>query len=428
MAMLALVSPTDPDYAARLRALAARTAGMPAEVEAGARDIVAEVRARGDAALVALTEKLERRALARIELPAPEWDRAAAGVAPQVRAAIALAADRVRAFAERERKLSLMSFEYEVDGIRLGSRVTPLSRVGVYVPGGTARYPSTVLMTAIPARVAGVREVVMVTPGPSPETLCAARAAGVDRVFVVGGAQAVAALAYGTETVPRVDKIVGPGNAWVTAAKRLVFGDVGIDSIAGPTEVVIAADEGANPAWVAADLLAQAEHDVLAAPILVAVGRAVALAVNQALADQLETLPRREIARAALRDHGLAIVVESPEQAIAVVNDLAPEHAEIVLRDARTHARHVTTAGAVFVGPHTPESAGDYVAGPSHVLPTGGSARFSSPLGVADFLKRSSVIEYDATALATQADAIIALAEAEGLHAHGRAVAVRRPA
>jgi histidinol dehydrogenase len=424
--MLALVSPRDPDYRDRLAALARRTAEMPPEVEAAARVIVDDVRKRGDAAVIAFTERFEKRTLALLELDPSEWDKQAATVKGSVRAALGLAANRIRAFAEAERPHAPTSFEYKHDGIILGSRVTPLARVGIYVPGGTALYPSTVLMTAIPARVAGVNEIIMVTPGPSPEALCAARLAGVDRVFVIGGAQAIAALAYGTQSVPRVDKIVGPGNAYVTAAKRIVFGDVGIDSIAGPTEVVIACDGSVAPEWVAADLLAQAEHDVLAAPILVAVGRSVADAVNQALVQQLENLPRKAIAARAVADHGLAIVVDSPEAAIKVVNDLAPEHAEIILVDARRHAAGVTTAGAVFIGPHTPESVGDYVAGPSHVLPTGGSARFSSPLGVADFLKRSSTIEYSEAALRAQADAIEAIAGVEGLAAHGLAVTIRR--
>jgi len=424
--MLAIVSPNDPDYRDRLATLARRTAEMPPEVEAAARAIVNDVRKQGDAVVIALTERFEKRKLTQLELAPADWDAQAARVKPAVRQALELAANRIRAFAEAEKPHAQTSFEYEKDGIRLGSRVTPLDRVGIYVPGGTALYPSTVLMTAIPARVAGVREIVMVTPGPSPEALCAARLAGVDRVFVIGGAQAVAALAYGTESVPRVDKIVGPGNAYVTAAKRIVFGDVGIDSIAGPTEVVIACDGSVAPEWVAADLLAQAEHDVLAAPVLVAVGRSVVDGVNRSLALQLDRLPRKAIASRAVADHGLAIVVDTPEAAIKVVNDLAPEHAEIILEDARRHAASVNTAGAVFIGRHTPESVGDYVAGPSHVLPTGGSARFSSPLGVADFLKRSSTIEYSESALRAQADAIEAIADVEGLQAHGLAVTVRR--
>jgi histidinol dehydrogenase len=280
-------------------------------------------------------------------------------------------------------------------------------------------------MTAVPAKVAGVKEILMTTPGPSAETLAAALEAGVDRVFLVGGAQAVAALAYGTESVPRVDKIAGPGNAYVTAAKRQVFGDVGIDMIAGPTEVVIAADASANPAWVAADLLAQAEHDTRSIPILVAVGRSVAEAVAVEVERQLGTLPRKEIARQAVDNQGIAFVVNDVSHAIALVNRLAPEHAGLSLANAASWADQVTAAGAVFVGDHACESVGDYFAGPSHVLPTGGSARYASPLGVADFVKRTSLIEYTLEALTQQADKIVALAEIEGLAAHGRAVSIR---
>jgi histidinol dehydrogenase len=279
--LLRLVTPADPDYQERLAALGRRLSELPEAIEASARNVVREVRAHGDRALRELTLRFEKRALTAIELPRTDWVTEASTVAPNVRGALERAAARIRAFAEREREHALRSFELDEGGVRLASRVTALDRVGVYVPGGTARYPSTVLMTAIPARVAGVREIFMCTPGPSPETLAAAAIAGVDRVFVIGGAQAVAALAYGTESVPRVDKIVGPGNAYVTAAKRLVYGDVGIDFLAGPTEVAIAADASANPAWVAADLLAQAEHDALSVPILVAVGRKVAEAVER---------------------------------------------------------------------------------------------------------------------------------------------------
>ncbi len=421
--MLRICSPSDPDYADQLAALGRRTTAQPEGVETAVRDIITAVRRDGDKAVRALTERFERRALPSLELDRATWAEQAAATSPAVRGAMERAAARIRAFHEHERYPSI---DYEEDGVRLGLRVLPLERVGLYVPGGTARYPSTVLMTAIPAKVAGVKEVVMTTPGPSPETLAAAQVAGVDRIFVIGGAQAVAALAYGTETVPRVDKIVGPGNAYVATAKRMVFGDVGIDSIAGPTEVVIAADESANPAWVAADLLAQAEHDALAAPILVAVGRATADRVAAEVERQLALLPRRAIAERAVRDFGLAVVVDSPEAAIDVVNRLAPEHAGISLSNARALAERVTCAGAVFVGEHSPEPAGDYFAGPSHVLPTGGSARFSSPLGVADFLKRTSVIEYSAAALERQTDDILAIAAVEGLDGHGRSVAIRR--
>ncbi len=384
--------------------------------------MIAEVRAGGDTALRALTAKFDKRELTALELPAAEWDALAAKTTPEVRAAIERAAARVRTFHERER---YASYEIAEGGIRVASRVDPLARVGIYVPGGTARYPSTVIMTAIPARVAGVREIVMTTPGPSPETLAAARLAGVDRVFVLGGAQAIAALAYGTESVPRVDKIVGPGNAYVAAAKRLVFGDVGIDSIAGPTEVVIAADDSVDPRWLAADLLAQAEHDTLAVPILIAIGDGVASRVAAEVERQVALLPRRAIAEQALRDGGAIFVAGDVDTAIDLVNRLAPEHAELAMRDARALSARVKTAGAIFVGTHTPESVGDYTAGPSHVLPTAGSARFASPLGVADFIKRTSVIEYDAAALAAQSDDIERLTAVEGLEAHGRAVTIR---
>jgi histidinol dehydrogenase len=420
--MLRTVLQGSPDFESQVKSLADRTGVVPESVEAGAREIVAEVRRGGDQALRELTRRFERRQLASIELAPGEWKESAARVSAEVRAALAQAVSRIRAYHELER---YHSFERVEEGIRLGCRYSPLARVGIYVPGGTARYPSTVLMTAVPAKVAGVREVFMVTPGPSPETLAAAEEAGVDRVFLIGGAQAVAALAYGTESVPRVDKIVGPGNAYVAAAKRLVFGDVGIEMIAGPTEVVIAADASAHPTWVAADLLAQAEHDAFAVPILVAVGREVAERIDREVERQLSVLPRREIAAQAIRGQGVALVVESAEMAIALVNRLAPEHAGIALADARAWADKVTAAGAVFVGEHACEALGDYFAGPSHVLPTGGSARFSSPLGVGDFLKRTSFIEYDNAALTRQADAIARLAEVEGLSGHARSVLQR---
>jgi histidinol dehydrogenase len=420
--MLRILEPKDPDYSTRLKSLADRSAETPPSIEAAAREVIHDVRRRGDTAVRELTEKFEHRGVDALELSRATWEDQASTVTPAVRLAITRAAARVRTFHERER---YASFEISEGGVRVGSRVTPLARVGLYVPGGTARYPSTVIMTAVPAKVAGVAEVIMTTPGPSPETLAAALEAGVDRVFVIGGAQAIAALAYGTESVPRVDKIVGPGNAYVAAAKRLVFGDVGIDSIAGPTELVVAADDSVDPAWVAADLLAQAEHDVLAVPILIAVGRAVANRVAAEVERQVKLLPRRDIAEKSLRNQGAIFVVESADEIVRLMNLLAPEHAELAVRDARALGDRITTAGALFLGTHTPESVGDYIAGPSHVLPTGGSARFFSPLGVGDFVKRTSIIEYDAAALREQGPDIEALAEVEGLHAHGRAVSVR---
>ena len=423
--MLRTISEGEPDFELQLKALAARTGTIPESIELGARAIVAEVRRQGDAALREFTQRFERRALSAIELPRSEWEAAAARVPAPVRAALAEATARIRSYHERER---YTSYETVEPGVRLSCRYSPLARVGIYVPGGTALYPSTVLMTAVPAKVAGVREVFMTTPGPSPETLAAAREAGVDRIFLVGGAQAIAALAYGTESIPRVDKIVGPGNAYVAAAKRLVFGDVGIEMIAGPTEVVIAADATANPVWVAADLLAQAEHDVLAVPILVAVGRDIADRVAKEVQRQLGELPRQAIAEKAIAGQAVAIVVGSAQTAIAIINQLASEHVGLALADARRWAGEVTAAGAVFVGHEACEALGDYFAGPSHVLPTGGSARFSSPLGVGDFLKRTSFIEYDLAAVRRQADAVACLAEVEGLSGHARSVLVRAKA
>src|SRR5450631_4234678 len=330
--MLQVYEKTDADYASRLDALCHRSVSTSDEVDAVARKVIAEVRAGGDAAVRALTARFDKRELGALELPAAEWEALAARASDKVRAALEHAARRVRAFYERERH---PSYEINEGPIRTGSRVDPLARVGIYVPGGTALYPSTVVMTAVPAKVAGVREVIMTTPGPSPETHAAALEAGVDRVFVIGGAQAIAALAYGTESVPRVDKIVGPGNAYVAAAKRLVFGDVGIDSIAGPTELVVAADDSVDPSWVAADLLAQAEHDVLAVPILIAIGRAVGEKIAAEVERQVKLLPRREIAERALRDHGAVIVVGDVDEVVRVMNLLAPEHAELALRNAR---------------------------------------------------------------------------------------------
>ena len=420
--MLRILSPHDPDYETRLSGLVARGTTLPKDIETRVAEIVTKVRREGDSALREFTERFEHRQLGAIELQRTDWLEQAGRASPQVRRALANAAKRIRTYHQLERPCA---YELTEPGVRLRCRVTPLDCVGLYIPGGTACLASPVLMTAIPAKVAGVRSIVMTTPGPSPETLAAAVEAGVDRVFLVGGAQAIAALAYGTETVPRVDKIAGPGNAYVTAAKRLVYGEVGIDMIAGPTEVVIAADASAKPSWVAADLLAQAEHDVLAVPILVAVGRAVAEAVAAEVNRQLATLPRREIAGQAVDKQGLAFVVEDAAAAIALINRLAPEHVGLALANAGALADQVTAAGAIFVGEHACEAVGDYFAGPSHVLPTGGSARYASPLGVADFSKRTSLIEYDADALARQGADIVALAEVEGLAGHGRSVSIR---
>ncbi len=409
-------------------ALCTRGAALASEVDDAVRAIVLDVQARGDVAVAAYTTRFDGRAPGAdggYELSRAAWDAAIADVAPSVRAALDLAAHRIRAFHERQVEPDVA---VEHGGIRLELRVSPLARVGLYVPGGTARYPSSVLMTALPARVAGVGEIIMVTPGASPETLLAARLAGVDRVFELGGAQAVAALAFGTATVPRVDKIVGPGNQWVAAAKRLVFGEVDIDSVAGPSEILIIADDGADPAWLAADLLAQAEHDVEARAILVTPSAALAAAVDRALAVQLATLPRAAIAGAALHAYGAAVLVPDLDAAIAFANRYAPEHLEVQTADARRVAARLTTAGAIFVGAYASEAAGDYLAGANHVLPTGGAARYASPLGVYDFRKRTSIVEYTAAAARADASVIAALAEVEGLAAHGRSAQARTEA
>ncbi|HSD90586.1 MAG TPA: histidinol dehydrogenase [Kofleriaceae bacterium] len=394
--------------------------------EDGVDDAVAailhDVRARGDEAVAEYTRRFDQRE-PPYEVTRARWDELASKVQPRVRDALELAASRIRAFHERQVEPDV---DVTLDGVRLELRVTPLARVGLYVPGGTARYPSSVLMTAIPAKVAGVSEIVMVTPGASDEALLAARIAGVDRVFELGGAQAIAALAYGTETVPRVDKIVGPGNAWVASAKRQVYGEVDIDSVAGPSEILIIADADADPAWVAADLIAQAEHDTEARAILVTTSRELASAVDVELTRQLASLPRRAIAEQSIAAHGAAVIVDSLDAAITLANRFAPEHLELQCAGARRLAASCTTAGAIFIGRYSSEAAGDYLAGGNHVLPTGGAARYASPLGVHDFRKRTSLIEYDAATAAAHADAIVALAACEGLHGHGRSAALRR--
>jgi histidinol dehydrogenase len=407
-------------------ALHDRSTAASVDVEEAVRAIISDVRRRGDAAVRELTVRFDKREpgpSGGYELDPVRWDTESGRVDPKVRAALERAAARIRAFHEQQIEPDV---ELVDGGIRLALRARPLARVGLYVPGGTARYPSSVLMTAIPARVAGVEEIVMVTPGPSPETLLAARIAGVDRVFEIGGAQAVAALAIGTATVPRVDKIVGPGNQWVAVAKRQVFGEVDIDSIAGPSEVLIIADAGANPAWIAADLLAQAEHDVEARAILVTPDVRLVGAVEAELARQLATLPRQGIARAALERYGAAVVVASIDEAVAFANRYAPEHLELQCAEPRAVAARLTTSGAIFVGAWASEATGDYLAGANHVLPTGGAARYASPLGVYDFRKRTSLVEYDEAAARADAADIEILAGVEGLDAHGRSAAIRK--
>ena len=410
----------------RLARLAARGEAAGGRVEADVRRIIARVRRAGDGALLAFTRRFDGVTLRRGALRVPKEAMAAAysSLPGRVRGDLELAARRIRVFHARQRERS-WSFR-DASGARLGQRIEPLARVGVYVPGGRAAYPSTVLMTVIPARVAGVGEVIAVSPvgkdGDAPIILAACHLAGVDSLFRIGGAQAVAALAYGTESVPRVDKIVGPGNVWVATAKRLSFGQVDIDSIAGPSEVLVVADGGADAELVAADMLAQAEHDPLAAAICVTPDRRLAARVAAALDRQLASLPRRAVAARALANFGAIVVTRSLARALEIANRLAPEHLELAVRAPRRWLPRVRHAGAVFLGQDAPEAFGDYLAGPNHVLPTGGTARFASPLGVYDFVKRTSVIEAGPRTLARLGPAVVRLARLEGLDAHGRAV------
>jgi histidinol dehydrogenase len=393
-------------------------------VEPAVREVLAAVRDEGDAAVMRYVKKFENRAPAGLLLRDYGGAAALAALPPALANALAGAAERIRRFHQHQ-LAQAASFEYEERGVRLGTRVRPLERVGVYAPGGKARYPSSVLMCAVIAQVAGVKEIVVATPDACPEVRAACHLAGVDAILDAGGAQAVAALAYGTESVPRVDKIVGPGNIYVAAAKRLVFGEVDIDSIAGPSEILVIADDSADPEVVAADLLSQAEHDEAAYPLLLTTNASLVDRVQSALTLQLAALPRRDIALASIRDNGWALLAPDLDAVVHIANRLAAEHVALHLQAARAVADRITHAGALFVGGMTPEAAGDYLAGPSHVLPTGGAARYGSPLGVYDFVARTSIIEYSATALSQAAPDIETLARAEGLEAHARAVSLR---
>ncbi len=390
--------------------------------------IIEQVRAEGDAALRALTEKFDGVVIEDFRVAPAALDAAMAEVDPETIEALEHAAAQIRDFHERQKQQSW--FFAREDGAIVGSKVTPLDSVGIYVPGGRALYPSTVLMNALPAQVAGVERIVCVTPPTKDGTLDAAilaacKIAGVTEIYTVGGAQAVAALAYGTETIRPVAKITGPGNAFVAAAKKLVSGDVGIDMIAGPSEVCVVADETADPSMVAIDLMAQAEHDPLAACYLVTFSDAYADAVEAAIADHMERSTRADITRASLDDHGLIVVCPTMEQALEAVNVIAPEHLEMHVANAMEYLGAIRNAGAIFLGEWTPEAVGDYVAGPNHTLPTGGTARYSSPLSVDDFVKKSSVIQYTAAALRNDARSVVQIATHEGLWAHAQSVALR---
>ncbi len=417
------------DFAKRFDAFLATKRETAQDVEQAVRTIIADVQQRGDAALIELTRKFDRLDLGKagLRVSAAEMTAATAACDPKAVDALKLARDRIEAY-HRRQKPSDDRFT-DALGVELGHRWTAIEAVGLYVPGGTAAYPSSVLMNAVPAKVAGVPRLVMVVPSPdgklSPLVLAAAQLAGVDEVYRIGGAQAVAALAYGTQTIRPVSKIVGPGNAYVAAAKRLVFGKVGIDMIAGPSEVLIIADGSANPDWIAADLLAQAEHDTAAQSILITDDASLADAVEKAVTAQLATLPRGAIAGDSWRDYGAIILVRRLDDAIPLADAIAAEHLEIETADAERLAARVRNAGAIFLGAHTPEAIGDYVAGSNHVLPTARSARFASGLGVLDFMKRTSILKCGPDQLAALAPAAIALGEAEGLGAHARSVAIR---
>ena len=430
MPEIARLSTREPGFDARLAALTRLEASQDEAVDRAVAAIVADVRARGDAAVLEYTRRFDRveaASVADLEIPRPERERALAGLDPAVREALGAAAARIRSYHERQRA---ESWSYaEADGTVLGQRVTPLDRVGLYVPGGKAAYPSSVLMNALPAKVAGVGELVMCVPTPdgerNPLVLAAASLAGVDRVFAIGGAQAVAALAYGTATVPAVDKIVGPGNAYVAAAKRRVFGTVGIDMVAGPSEILVICDGSTDPDWIAMDLFSQAEHDEVAQAILLAPDAGFIDRVAASIDRQLATMPRREVIRAALANRGALILVRDLEEACEIANRIAPEHLELSVAQPEKWLDRVRHAGAIFVGRYSSEALGDYCAGPNHVLPTSRTARFSSPLGVYDFQKRSSIVNVSREGARSLGRIAAALAQGEGLPAHARSAELR---
>ncbi len=427
--MLKRLHLSSPDFWPSLEAALDTRAGEEASVGPVVAEMIASVRTDGNQALLAYTSQFDRVDYTpqTMRVSAAEIQAALAACPTEIREALSLAAERIRSFHEKQWPENL---DYtDAQGVRLGMQWTPISDVGMYVPGGLASYPSSVLMNAIPARVAGVKRLVMVVPTPrgelNPSVLAAAHLAGVDEIYKIGGAQAIAALAYGTETIKPVFKIVGPGNAYVAEAKRQVFGKVGIDMIAGPSEILVVADGKNNPAWIAADLLSQAEHDREAQSILITDDAAFADAVDAALGDALSTLPRRDIAEASVRQFGLCIIAPDMEAALPVIDAIAAEHLELAIENPDALAPHIRNAGAIFLGRYCPEALGDYVAGPSHVLPTCRTARFSSGLSIYDFIKKTSLIGVSAEAFAALAPATRALAENEGLSAHARSISIR---
>lgn len=426
------LSTAEPGFDQEFARLLAFEGAQDPQVEAAVAAILDDVRRRGDAAVLEYTRRFDRvesRDMAGLTLSSGELERGLQRLPEARREALELAAARIRAYHERQR-LDSWSYE-EADGTLLGQKVTPLDRVGLYVPGGKAAYPSSVLMNAIPAKVAGVRELIMVVPTPGGEkndlVLAAASLAGVDRVFTIGGAQAVAALAYGTDAVPQVDKIVGPGNAYVAAAKRRVFGVVGIDMVAGPSEILVLCDGRTSVDWVAMDLFSQAEHDELAQAILVTPDAAFLDAVHRSMERQLADMPRREVIRTSLEGRGALVLVRDLDEACEIANRVAPEHLELSVEDPHRWVPRIRHAGAIFMGRYTSEALGDYCAGPNHVLPTSRTARFSSPLGVYDFQKRSSLIEVSREGAETLGRIAAELAEGEGLPAHARSASYRIP-
>src|SRR5262245_50806714 len=430
MPEIARLSTRQVDFDARLAALTRLEASQDAGVDRAVAAIVDDVRARGDAAVLEYTRRFDRvdaSSVRDLEIQKPERERALAALDPAVRDALRAAAERIRSYHERQRA---ESWSYaEADGTVLGQRVTPLDRVGLYVPGGKAASPSSVLMNALPAKVAGVGELVMCVPTPdgerNPLVLAAAQLAGVDRVFAIGGAQAVAALTYGTATLPAVDKIVGPGNAYVAAAKRRVFGTVGIDMVAGPSEILVICDGSTDPDWIAMDLFSQAEHDEVAQAILLAPDAAFIDRVAESIDRQLAAMPRREVIRAALANRGALILVRDLQEACEIANAIAPEHLELSVAQPEKWLDRIRHAGAIFVGRYSSEALGDYCAGPNHVLPTSRTARFSSPLGVYDFQKRSSIVNVSRAGARSLGPLAATLAQGEGLPAHARSAELR---
>ncbi|MFZ3089328.1 MAG: histidinol dehydrogenase [Nitrospirota bacterium] len=417
-----------PDFKKEIKRIRERGNVDLEEIEASVKKIISDVRKLGDKAVIEYTKKYDAISLAPSDMRVMEDDikRAYSSAAKEDIDALQHSAERILAFHKRQK---FESWTYEDGGIQLGQIVRPLAAVGMYVPGGKATYPSTVLMNAIPAKVAGVERLVMTVPAPrgemNPNVLIAAAIAGVDEIYKIGGVQAIAALAFGTETIPKVDKIVGPGNIYVAVAKKLVFGYVDIDMIAGPSEILIVADETADPAFVAADMLSQAEHDERASAILVTPSKKIAEAVDKEISKQLPSLKRKEIVEKSINGYGIIIVVKDLMEAVRIANEIAPEHLELSVENPDELLGLIKNAGAIFLGHYTPEAVGDYVAGPSHTLPTGGTARFFSPLSVEDFLKRSSVISYPADELSRVAGYIERLAGMEGLEAHAKSVRIR---